>query len=290
MEPYFEPSTTFAALRPGRPEPRLTGLWCAGSLAPLSRPSVAIVGTRAATPYGRSNARRIAADLAGAGLCILSGLALGIDAAAHEGALEAGGLTVGVLGSGHGRFYPPRNHTLAERMLAAGGAVLSPFAPEEPARRGQFLARNGVVAALADALLVVEAPARSGALNTASWAAGQIPVLALPGDVDRRASAGCLALLRDGAILVRDALDVLEALGIAPGIPASPGGARGDAAQEPLLALLADGEAEMESLAQRSGLPIPELLGRLAMLELQGSIERRGTRYVLVHRHRIGRS
>ncbi len=121
--------------------------------------------------------------------------------------------TVGVLGGGHRRFFPPRNAGLAGRMLAGGGAVLSPFAPDQAARPGQFLARNGVVAALADAVLVVEAPARSGALNTASWAAGRVPVLAVPGDVDRARRPGCLALISDGATLARSPQDVLESLG-----------------------------------------------------------------------------
>ena len=144
-------------------------------------------------------------ELGRAGCCIISGLALGIDAAAHEGALSANAPTVGVLGGGHRHFFPPRNAGLAGRMLAGGGAVLSPFPPDQAAYPGQFLARNGVVAALADAVLVVEAPARSGALNTASWAAGRVPVLAVPGDVDRKHVAGCLALIRDGATLARSA-------------------------------------------------------------------------------------
>ncbi|GAC1306011.1 MAG: hypothetical protein NVSMB19_17830 [Vulcanimicrobiaceae bacterium] len=106
-----------------------------------------------------------------AGLCVISGLALGIDGAAHAGALAGNGPTIGVLGGGHRQFFPKRNRELAERMLAADGGVLSPYAPDEPARPGQFLQRNGVVAALADAVVIVEAATRSGALNTARWAA-----------------------------------------------------------------------------------------------------------------------
>ena len=131
----------------------------------------------------------------------------------HEGALSTGAPTIGVIGGGHRNFFPPRNQTLAERMLTEGGAVISPYPPDHPALPHQFLARNGVVAALADAVLVIEAPARSGALNTASWAAGRVPVLAVPGDVDRKHVQGCLALIRDGATLARSAEDVLEALG-----------------------------------------------------------------------------
>ncbi|HTX60281.1 MAG TPA: DNA-processing protein DprA, partial [Verrucomicrobiae bacterium] len=178
----FVPRARIAAARAPAPyEAAAAGLWCAGSLAPLGRPTVAIVGTRAATPYGTGLASAFAAELGRAGCTILSGLALGIDAAAHRGALSVGAPTLGVLGGGHRRFFPRRNRGLAEQMIAAGGAVLSPFAPDEEARPGQFIARNGIVAALADAVVVIEAPARSGALNTAGWAAGRIPVLAVPG-------------------------------------------------------------------------------------------------------------
>ena len=138
------------------------GLWSCGSFEGLRRPSVALVGTRAATPYGLRLARAFARELGAAGCSIVSGLALGIDAAAHEGALEAGAPTIGVLGSGHRRFFPRRNIELAERMIAAQGAVLSPFPPEQEAAPWHFLARNAIVAALADAVVVIEAPARSG--------------------------------------------------------------------------------------------------------------------------------
>jgi DNA processing protein len=194
---------------------RLAGLYVAGSLDALAAPTVAIVGTRAPSEAGRRLARRLAADLGGAGICVISGLALGIDGAAHEGSLTARAPTIGVLGGGHDFFFPGRNRELAARMIAGGGAVVSPYAPNVPARPYQFLARNGVVAALADALVVVEAAGRSGALNTASWAADRaIPVMAFPGDVERPKAAGCLALIRDGAILVRDAADVLAEMRI----------------------------------------------------------------------------
>ena len=123
QEPIFETRERIEEARTGRGfEAVAAGLWCSGSLDGLARPCVAIVGTRAATAYGRGLARRLAADLGGAGCCIVSGLALGIDAAAHEGALDAGAPTVGVIGGGHLCFFPPRNLELAERMLAAGGA------------------------------------------------------------------------------------------------------------------------------------------------------------------------
>ena len=177
----------------------LAGLWAAGELAALAAPTVAVVGTRAPSEDGRQLAHRLAADLGAAGVCVISGLALGIDAAAHAGSLAAGAPTIGVLGGGHDRFFPPRNAELARRIVAGGGAVLSPYPPEHPAYPWQFLARNGIVAALADGVVVVEAAARSGALNTASWAADRgIPVMAFPGDV-RRGDARSRRRRRTGA-------------------------------------------------------------------------------------------
>jgi DNA processing protein len=245
---------------------------------------VAVVGTRAATAYGRRLAHEFARDLAGAGCCVISGLAAGVDTSAHEGALAAGAPTVGVLGGGHECFFPKQNATLAARMIAGGGAVLSGFPPEHPAWPHQFLERNGIVAALADAVLVIEAPERSGALNTATWAAGRVPVLAVPGDVDRRHVAGCHALIRDGATLARSAADVLETLSLQPRLPLNEQRGESQTAAgrvgERLLAILEDGECDIDTLAASSGEAAASLLSALTLLELEGAIERRGaTRY-----------
>ena len=191
----------------------LDGLWVAGSIDGLRAPCVAVVGTRAPSDDGRRRARRLAQDLAQSGVCVVSGLALGIDGAAHEGALAARAPTVGVLGGGHAHFFPPRHRELAARIVTRGGAVVSPFAPDVVPKPWMFLARNAVIAALVDAVVVVEAAERSGALNTAGHGADRgIPVLAFPGEVERPKAAGCNALIRDGATLVRDADDVLAAL------------------------------------------------------------------------------
>ncbi|MDQ2866780.1 MAG: DNA-protecting protein DprA [Candidatus Eremiobacteraeota bacterium] len=266
-----------AALRAGRDCALVVHLWAKGTIEALVRPTVGIVGTRAATAYGKRIARAFAAELGRAGCCIVSGLALGIDSAAHEGALEACAPTIGVLGSGHNRFFPTRNVGLASRMIAQGGAVLSPFPPEQPAFPYQFLQRNGVVAALCDAVVVIEAPARSGALNTANWAAGRIPVFAVPGDVDRAHVAGCHALIRDGAVLARDATDVLEALSIPQSSQPTFGRV---VAKEPdrslrgaVLAHLECEDSDLESLAAATGASAPDLLAMLGMLELEGAIE-----------------
>lgn len=285
LDPIYEPRERIEAAREGRGfEAAAAGLWCRGSLAGLARPCVAIVGTRAATSYGRALAARFAAELGRAGCCIVSGLALGIDSAAHEGALAAAAPTIAVLGGGHRRLFPPRNRGLAERIVAAGGAVLSPYAPEVDARPWQFLERNGVVAALADAVLVVEAPARSGALNTAGWAAGRVPVLAVPGDVDRKHVAGCLALIRDGATLARGPHDVLEALGRLNLTPAPPPPQpQRDATATALLEALDAGAAEFDEIVAASGIAAPAALASLTLLELDGAIESCGaSRYARV--------
>jgi len=261
---------------------RFAGLWCAGSCDALAQPTVAIVGTRAPSAGGAARARDLATALSRAGLCVLSGLALGIDGAAHAGALAGGTPTIGVLGGGHRQFFPKRNRALAEAIVAAGGAVLSPFAPDEPARPPQFLQRNGVVAALADAVVVVEAAARSGALNTAGWAAALgSEVLAFPGDVDRTLAAGCNALIRDGATLVRDATDVLEALGLADReaacgraqAPAAPYGR--DPLQRALVAALERAPHTIDELAGTSGARPGDVLAAVMQLEIAGVVEAR---------------
>src|SRR5579884_3455329 len=289
--PLCLPFEQLAALRPGREVPPVTDdIWVVGSLEGLRRPTIAVVGTRAATAYGKSLARRFATDLAAAGCCIISGLALGIDAAAHQGALDAGAPTIGVLGGGHQRFFPQRNRALADRMMAEGGAVLSPFPPDHAAFPGQFLQRNGIVAALADAVVVIEAPARSGALNTAGWAAGRIPVFAVPGDVDRAHVAGCHALIRDGATLARSAQDVLDDLRLNPqradATPRRSGceqsGIADDAVQEKLRRLLFEGERSLDELLSESGEAAAQVFAALSMLELRGEIEARaGQRYCM---------
>ena len=261
----------------------LDGLWVAGSLDGLRAPCVAVVGTRAPSDDGRRRARRLAEDLARSGVCVVSGLALGIDGAAHEGALAAGAPTVGVLGGGHGHFFPPRHRELGARIVASGGLVVSPFAPDVVARPWQFLARNAVIAALADAVVVVEAAARSGALNTAGHAGDRgIPVLAIPGDVDRPKAAGCNALIRDGATLVRDADDVLAALPF----PLAPpprrsrddgSGVRGGRDDDPaavrrIMAILRDGACDPGLIADRLDLAAAELFPLLTELEISGRI------------------
>lgn len=269
----------------------LSGLWIAGEADGLRAPCVAIVGARAPSDGGRRRARSLAEDLARRGVCVVSGLALGIDGAAHEGALAAGAPTIGVLGGGHDHFFPPRHRELAARITLSGGAVVSPYAPDVVPQPWQFLARNGVIAALADAVVVVEAAARSGALNTAGHAADRnIPVLAFPGDVDRPKAAGCNALIRDGATLVRDADDVIAALPL-PLAPAVRNGRRNGSSADAdapdvrrVLTMLRSGACDPGTLADRLDLAPAAIFPLLSELEFSGRIVAGADGYSVVTR------
>jgi len=189
-------------------------LFVRGNPRCLSRPAVAVVGTRRPTPYGRETATRIAGGLAAAGCVVVSGLAVGIDTAAHRGALAAGGETVAVLGSGHDHIYPSRRSALAAE-IARRGAVISQFGPDTLPREGTFPARNFVIAGLSRGVVVVEAPLQSGALGTAAWAlAFGRPLMAVPGPVTTASFHGCHRLLREGGRLVSGPEDVLEEIGL----------------------------------------------------------------------------
>ena len=228
---------------------------------PAGARTVAIVGSRAATAYGLERAARLAADLARLGLVIVSGLARGIDAAAHRGALEAGGITVAVLPGGLDAITPPSHAGLARR-IARRGALLSEWPGAHAASRGLFIRRNRLIAALAQATVVVEAAERSGALSTAGVARrlGR-PLLAVPGDVDRATSRGCNALLRGGARFCESAADVLRVL------PAAPA-AESDEAR--LAAALGARPLPAETLAATAGVTIDRALAGLLRLEWAG--------------------
>ena len=188
-------------------------LYVKGNVKALSLPSIAIVGTRRATVYGLDQSNRFGYDLAAAGWCIVSGLATGIDAEAHRGALSAGGTTVGVLGSALDRFFPEENRELAREMVEKGGAVISEFPFGREPDTKTFPQRNHVVAALSRGVIAVESPIKSGTLITTGIAAdlGRT-VMAVPARIDMPRSAGCLQLIRDGAVLVRGVADVREAM------------------------------------------------------------------------------
>ena len=244
-------------------------LYVRGDLNAVGEKAVAIVGSRAATAYGRSTATSFARDFALAGVCVVSGLARGIDAAAHKAALDARGATVAVVGSGLCALYPPYHSLLADEIAAAGGAVISEFPPRLAAAPHQFPMRNRLVAALARATVVVEAGARSGALITARLAdeLGR-SVFSVPGDLGRPTSEGTNGLIKDGVPLVTSARDACELLGWSIAPPRPDG-----CAADPLLPLIAHGAAA-EEVAAATGLAIADVVARLALLEIGGLAER----------------
>jgi len=262
-----------------------TELWTRGPLELDTPRAVAIVGTRTATGYGRRVAHDLAFDLAGAGWTVVSGLARGIDSAAHRGALGAGGTTIAVLGCGIDQVYPARNRGLREE-IARSGLLVTEYEPGTPPLKHHFPKRNRIIAALARAVVVVQAGERSGALITADLALelGK-EVLAVPGPIDQPGSRGVNRLLRDGAGLVESAADVLVALDDLPGIGAtraaqtllfaeSPEARAGAAGRSParLEDLLAAGPAGAEELAGAAGLRVGEALSELGRLELAGCV------------------
>jgi DNA processing protein len=274
-------------------------LFVRGDPAALDRPrAVAIVGTRRPTAVGRATAGQIADAVAGLGATVVSGLALGIDAAAHAATVRIGRPTVAVIGGGHARLYPAAHRGLSSAILAAGGAVISEFPPETVPSRGTFPRRNRIISGLSDATVVVEAGARSGALTTAAWALEQGRGLHLvPGRLDDPAVAGCLAFLREAgpeARVVAGVPELLEDLGLlvlpageagtgetgsnATGIgERSPGPAAGALRSlPPVERLVASrviaGHGSVDALVAATDLPGATVLGTLTALELRGLV------------------
>jgi len=249
---------------------------------------VAIVGSRRPSPYGEAVAEQLAADLARAGVIVISGLALGCDAAAHRGALVGGGVTVAVMGTGVDIVYPAAHFRLAEEIVAAGGALVSQFPDGTSPRRRNFPARNVTLAALSDVVVVVEAVQGSGALITAEAALDlHKEVMAVPGSIFSPLSVGTHALIRDGAGLVQNARDVLAALGVGREVLDDPLGAPKrlgfalPAERDGILLHLSDVLAvSTAELARKLHLPVAEVLGRLTSLELDGAVRRHGAGYV----------
>src|SRR5512137_2451857 len=260
-------------------------LFAIGHLELLNRPAVAIVGSRNATQQGIANAEGFAAALARAGVTVVSGLALGIDAAAHRGALSAedGASTVAVVGTGVDIVYPS-SHRMLTQQIRSLGAVISEFPLGTPAVAHNFPRRNRLIAGLAKGVLVVEAALRSGSLITARLAAeAGREVFAIPGSIHSPLARGCHRLIRDGAKLVESAQDVLEDLGVRgakASAPARPVPLEPGAADDALLALMGHDPVDLDMLAQRSGRAPSELSAALLELELAQHIERLpGNRY-----------
>jgi DNA processing protein len=257
-------------------------LWTRGQIDSLSAPAVAIVGSRAASQYALSVAHDLAHDLASCGLVVVSGLARGVDSAAHRGALAARGVTVAVLGSGVDVMYPPEHAALA-RQIDERGAVVSELVPGTKPDPMFFPLRNRIISGLSRAVVVIEAGEKSGSLITARCALEQgRDVLAVPGNVLSGRNRGAHGLLRDGAKIVESADDILEELGMCgKGV-----GRQALASCDPILACLTPGEpSDLDTIAEATGLGTAKLLPRLFELELQGAVARiGGGRFVRIDR------
>lgn len=246
-----------------------------GTLPSSRQPSVAIVGTRKPTSYGREIASRFARELAQAGVVIVSGLALGIDATAHRACLDSGGTTIAVLGNGLHRLYPVANRVLGERIIHEGGAVISEYPEGTEPYPSNFLQRNRLVSGLADAVVIIEAASRSGTLNTAMHALAQgRDIFAVPGNITSPLSAGCNHLLRQGAAPATSTADILEA--IMPPAPSQATQAALPLGSTPLettiINLIASGIRQSDELQKASGASASEFTSALTMLEINGSI------------------
>ncbi|MGJ8633428.1 MAG: DNA-processing protein DprA [Luteolibacter sp.] len=263
-------------LRQAYDSPILLYVW--GGIQARDKHAISVVGSRRTTTYGVNATRKITYQLAHAGFTIVSGLARGIDTAAHEAALAAKGRTVAVVGAGLARMYPPENLALAEKIADGNGAVISEFPLHKAPDKQTFPMRNRVVAAWCQALLVTECPAWSGSLITANLASeyGK-PIFAVPGPIDKPSSAGCHQLIRDGATLVTDASHIIDDMGELPfskmeKAPGKPGEAAPElpAEEAAVLAVMQPGEEmAIDSLIHASGLPSSAVTAALFKLELR---------------------
>ena len=248
--------------------PRL--LWARGNLALLEQPCVAIVGTRRATAYGERITRELSRTLARAGACVVSGLARGIDAAAHAGALEVRGATVAVLGTGLDVAFP-RGHAALQERIAADGLLLTEQAPTDRAHGGSFPRRNRIIAAIASVTIVVEAGVKSGALITAAHALEMgRTVAALPGPIDSPQAQGSNELLRDGATMIASVADALALVGLTA--PLRREALPTDGIERTVWDALAAGPADMDALCSRAKLPASAALAAVSALEVTGFV------------------
>lgn len=248
-----------------------------GNLPEKRRPTVAIVGTRKPTAYGREVTTRFAGELAQKGIVIVSGLALGVDALAHSAALEAGGTTLAVLGNGLPRIYPAANRQLAKRITEQGGAILSEYEEGTEARSHHFLERNRIVSGLADAIIITEAAQRSGTLNTAAHALEQgKEVFVVPGNITSAMSSGCNALIRQGATPLTNSSEVLEI--IAPELLSDQISLfrSNDPLQQSIIDLINKGVRSGDELQQMIACSATDLSTALTMLEIAGAIRALG--------------
>ncbi len=257
-----------------------------GNLPDQTRPHIAIVGTRRATTNGSAIAKSIAKELASVGAVIVSGLALGIDGAAHEGALEAKGTTIAVLPTGLDRIYPDQHADLANRIIENGGAIISEYDPGTPSYKQHFLERNRIVSGLSIAIVVIEAPERSGALSTASHALEQNrEVFVVPGPIGHDNYRGSHSLIRAGARLVTNAKEILDDLNLAPVTPTLFPAINLPENQRLIFETIrSTGSAtSVDKILDLTKMDISVLNRNLTLLLIQGLIKEEAGRYYLSH-------
>lgn len=253
-------------------------LYVRGDIKTLSTNSLAVVGTRQPTAYGLDMTKKLVEPVAQSGITIVSGLAYGIDGAAHDAARRSGGLTVAVLGSGIGRIYPPEHRQLAEDIIARGGAVISEFPlGAEPARH-HFPQRNRIISGLTKAVLLIEAGAKSGALITAKFAVDQNrEVLAIPGLITTPQAVGPHNWLKLGAKLVTSAEDILEVFSMAAGPAAAPAAVTtDDPVEAALIKILAAGPVHIDEIVRQSRLDTSVVMTTISLLEIRGLVQHLG--------------
>lgn len=248
-----------------------------GTLPVERRPTVAIVGTRKPTAYGREVTHKFASQLAQKGVIIVSGLALGVDGIAHKAAIESDGTTLAVLGNGLPTIYPSTHRQLAHEIIEKGGAILSEYPEDMPALSHQFLERNRIVAGLADAIIITEAAARSGTLNTAAHAIEQgKDVFVVPGNITSPMSFGCNSLLKQGALPVTSVDDILEV--IAPELlkPQQSLALGSNETETAILSLIHSGMRSGDDIQSELNISATDLSVALTMLEINGAIRSLG--------------
>jgi len=266
-------------------------LYVKGSLAESDQWALAVIGTRRATAYGKEATRVFASELAANGVTIVSGLARGIDAVAHQAALDAGGRTIAVLGNGIDQLYPPEHRKLAERIIESG-ALVCDYPPGTRPEAGNFPPRNRIINGLSLGVLIVEAPETSGALITADFAAEQgRDVFAMPGNVFAKSSTGTNKLLRDGAIMALSTQDVLEELNmtmVAQHIEARAIIPPQNETKKSVLDLLSSEPVHIDEIGRQTGLPIDKVSSALAMMELKGMVRQvGGMNYIVAREGRV---
>lgn len=266
--------------------PLLLYVW--GRVEPRDRMAIGVVGSRKATAYGLNCAKKFAFQLAHSGVTVLSGLARGIDTAAHEGAVAAKGRTIAVIGSGIAKLYPPENRALCERIANGHGAIVSEFPLLTEPDKQTFPQRNRIVSGWSHGILVVEAPSWSGALITANNAADQgRTIYAIPGPIDRPSSMGCNKLIQNGARLVLDAADIIDDLNVLlpvqPELPAAAAPPNLSETEQKLWDALVEGETALDTIIGTTGLLAATVSAQLMRMELKRLVKQLpGRRYVRI--------